>query len=64
MKKVNIEPIARVEGHGGIRVEVEKNKIKKITVDIYEGPRLIEQMVVGKTPEEDVSITSRICAIC
>ncbi|MCD6276978.1 Ni/Fe hydrogenase subunit alpha, partial [candidate division WOR-3 bacterium] len=59
-----IEPIARVEGHGGIRVEVEKNKIKKITVDIYEGPRLIEQMVVGKTPEEDVSITSRICAIC
>ncbi len=64
MKNINIEPIARVEGHGGIRVELEKGTIKKITVDIYEGPRLIEQLVVGKTPEEDVSIVSRICAIC
>lgn len=64
MKNINIEPLARVEGHGGIKVEFLDGKIKKVSVDIYEGPRLIEQIVVGKTPEEDVSIVSRICAIC
>ncbi len=64
MKKVMVEPIARVEGHGGIEVVIEENKVKEVKIDIYEGPRLIEQLVIGKTPDEDVSITSRICAIC
>uniref|UniRef100_A0A7C4YQU6 Ni/Fe hydrogenase subunit alpha n=1 Tax=candidate division WOR-3 bacterium TaxID=2052148 RepID=A0A7C4YQU6_UNCW3 len=64
MKNINIEPLARVEGHGGIEVEFVDGKVKNVKVDIYEGPRLIEQIVVGKKPEEDVSITSRICAIC
>ncbi len=64
MKNINIEPLARVEGHGGIEVEFSDGKIKKVTVDVFEGPRLIEQIVIGKSPEEDVSIVSRICAIC
>lgn len=64
MKKISIEPLARIEGHGGIEVEFLDGKVKKVTVDVYEGARLIEQLVLGKTPEEDVSIVSRICAIC
>jgi len=63
-KKIVIEPMARVEGHGGIEVVIEDNQVKDVTVDIFEGPRLIEQVTVGKTPDEAVSITSRICAIC
>ncbi len=64
MNRVFIEPIARVEGHGGIEVLIEKNKVKDVKVDIFEGPRLIEKLVVGKTPDDAVSISSRICAIC
>ena len=64
MKSVMVEPLARVEGHGGIEVIIENNEVKEVQIDIYEGPRLIEQLVIGKTPEENVSITSRICAIC
>ncbi len=63
-KKINVEPIARVEGHGGITVTIENNQVKEVRFDILEGPRLFEQLVIGKTPEESVSISSRICAIC
>lgn len=63
-KRINVEPIARVEGHGGITVVVENNQVKEVRFDILEGPRLFEQLVIGKTPDESVSISSRICAIC
>jgi len=63
-KKIIIEPLARVEGHGGIKVEIKDNKISNVEVRILEGPRLFEELVVGKTPQEDLSIVPRICAIC
>jgi len=63
-KEIRIEPLARVEGHGGIRVEIEDNKISNVEVRILEGPRLFETLVVGRTPQEDLSIVPRICAIC
>lgn len=62
--EITIEPLARVEGHGGIKVEIEDNKISNVEVRILEGPRLFEALVVGKTPQEDLSIVPRICAIC
>jgi sulfhydrogenase subunit alpha len=63
-ESIVIEPLARVEGHGGIKVEIQGNKISNVEVRILEGPRLFETLVVGKTPEEDLSIVPRICAIC
>ncbi|MFW9807011.1 MAG: Ni/Fe hydrogenase subunit alpha, partial [Candidatus Thorarchaeota archaeon] len=63
-KNITIEPLARVEGHGGIKVEIKDNKINNVEVRILEGPRLFEELVVGKTPQEDLSIVPRICAIC
>jgi sulfhydrogenase subunit alpha len=63
-KNITIEPLARVEGHGGIKVEIKDNRISNVEVRILEGPRLFEELVVGKTPQEDLSIVPRICAIC
>ena len=63
-KIITIEPLARVEGHGGIKVEIKDNKISNVEVRILEGPRLFEELVIGKTPQEDLSIVPRICAIC
>lgn len=62
--KIEIDALSRVEGHGGILVEIEKNRVKNVKFRIYEGPRLIEELVRGKTPEEDLNIVCRICAIC
>lgn len=64
MNEINIEVLARVEGHGGIKVEIQDNKVSNVEVRILEGPRLFEALVVGRTPQEDLSIVPRICAIC
>ncbi|UCE10333.1 MAG: Ni/Fe hydrogenase subunit alpha [Candidatus Thorarchaeota archaeon] len=61
---IEIKPLARVEGNGGIRVEIEDNRIINVEVQILEGPRLFETLVIGKTPEEILSLVPRICAIC
>jgi sulfhydrogenase subunit alpha len=64
MREVVVEPLSRVEGEGGITVQIEGKRVKKVHFDILEGTRLVETLVAGKTPEEDVSIACRICAIC
>jgi sulfhydrogenase subunit alpha len=65
MKKIKIPHLARVEGDGGITVVFEDdNKVKSVEMDIFEGPRLIEALAEGKTAEEIISFTPRICAIC
>ncbi|HDS09752.1 MAG TPA: Ni/Fe hydrogenase subunit alpha [Firmicutes bacterium] len=64
MKEINVKHLARVEGDGGITVEIDGDQVKKVNVDIFEGPRLIEALAEGKNPMEAASFTPRICAIC
>lgn len=64
LERVKIESLARVEGHGGITVDFADGKLANVTVDIHEGPRLLETIAHGRTPPEVVSLTCRICAIC
>jgi len=64
MKKITIEHLARVEGNGGVTATIDGKVVTDVKFNIYEGPRLIERLTVGRTPEEDVSIAPRICAIC
>ncbi len=61
---IQVEHLARVEGHGGIRVEFEQDEIKSVEFDILEGARLIEPLVQGRLHEDVAPIVSRICAIC
>ena len=63
-KGINVKVLSRVEGDGGIKVYVKNNKVEQVLVDIFEGPRMIEALVRGKTFQENVSLVSRICAIC
>jgi len=64
MKELNVEALARVEGDGGITVTLDGKKVKNVTLDVHEGPRLIEQLVRGLTPADDLNVIPRICAIC
>ncbi len=64
MRELNVEALARVEGDGGITVTLDGKKVKSVTLDIHEGPRLIEQLVKGMTPADDLNVIPRICAIC
>lgn len=64
MKKVKIDLISRVEGHGGITVTIDKQNVSDVKVNIFEGPRLVEQLLIGKDHSECLNIVPRICAIC
>ena len=64
MKKISIEHLARVEGNGGVTATIDGNIVTDVKFIVNEGPRLIERLTIGKTPEEDVNLVPRICAIC
>lgn len=65
MKKyVEIEPVARVEGHGEIFLEFDGDRMKDVNFSITEGPRFFEVLVKGKYFRHVPSIVTRICAIC
>ncbi|NQV00716.1 MAG: nickel-dependent hydrogenase large subunit [Parcubacteria group bacterium] len=55
------EFIAKIEGHGNLTIDWEKNQVK---LNIHEGERLFEGLLVGRTAEEMYWITPRICGIC
>ena len=63
-KSVVVDHLCRVEGHGGINVAIEDGKVVRVEMDIFEGTRFLEALVVGRSYDEIPPILSRICAIC
>jgi sulfhydrogenase subunit alpha len=63
-KSIVIDHISRVEGHGGITVKIENGTVADVNMDIFEGPRFFEPLVVGRFYDEVAPILMRICAIC
>lgn len=63
-KKIVVEDLARVEGHGGIEVTVEGEKVKDIRMNISEGPRFFEAIIRGVKYDKVPDVMRRICGIC
>lgn len=63
-RKITVDEISRVEGHGKIQVEISDGKITELKLNIYEGPRFFEALAVGRMFDEIPVIMCRICAIC
>jgi sulfhydrogenase subunit alpha len=55
------EFIAKIEGHGSLSINWQNNKVK---LNVHEGERLFEGILVGRTAEEAFWITPRICGVC
>lgn len=55
------EFIAKIEGHGNLKIDWSKNTVK---LGVHEGERLFEGILVGRTAEEAHWITPRICGVC
>jgi coenzyme F420-reducing hydrogenase alpha subunit len=62
--KINIDYIARVEGEGAVRLEVEGGKLKDLRLNIWEPPRFFEGFLTGRRFDEVPDIVARICGIC
>lgn len=65
-KPINIavEHIARVEGHGNIRIGIENGELTECAWDVVETPRFFEVMFRGLSIEMAPLLASRICGIC
>lgn len=63
-KSIVINRVCRVEGHGGVAVDIKDGKVVDVKMNIFEGPRFLESLVVGKTYDQVAPILMRICAIC
>lgn len=63
-RTIRIEHLARVEGHGGVTVELDGNEVQSVHFDVFEGTRLLEGLVKGRSYEDISPVLSRICAIC
>ncbi|MDD5456401.1 MAG: Ni/Fe hydrogenase subunit alpha [Candidatus Margulisbacteria bacterium] len=64
MKKVTIDPISRLEGHGKIEIFLDDDgNVENAYLQIPE-LRGFEQFVVGRPAEDMPVITNRICGVC
>ncbi len=64
LKKVSIDPITRLEGHG--RIEIFLDSEGEVANAYLQVPELrgFEQFCVGRQAEDMPVITSRICGVC
>ncbi|MGK7311560.1 MAG: Ni/Fe hydrogenase subunit alpha [Candidatus Longimicrobiales bacterium M2_2A_002] len=63
-RTLSVDHLARVEGHGGITVELAGAVVESVRFDVFEGIRLIEGLIGGRRWDDVAQIVSRICAIC
>ena len=61
---IQVDHVARIEGHGNVRVVIEDGAVKTVEMNVVEPARLFESMVRGRRFEEIPYIASRICGIC
>lgn len=63
-KRINVDYLARVEGEGALRVRIVEDKVGDVQLNIFEPPRFFEGFLRGRSYQEVVDITARICGIC
>jgi sulfhydrogenase subunit alpha len=61
---IEIEHIARVEGHGNIHICIEDNQLKECSWEVVETPRFFEMMMKGLSVDMAPLLAARICGIC
>jgi sulfhydrogenase subunit alpha len=64
VRSIIIPHLGRVEGHGGIFVQIRGNVVHEVNMDIFEGSRYYEALLKGKHFLDVQGIITRVCAIC
>ncbi len=63
-RSIRLDALTRVEGEGGLLIELRNGELQKVVLDIYEPPRFFEAFLRGRSFCEVPDITARICGIC
>jgi sulfhydrogenase subunit alpha len=62
--RIQVEHIARVEGHGNIHIGIENGQLTECSWEVVETPRFFEVMMRGLSIEMAPLLAARICGIC
>ncbi len=63
-KLIKTDYLARVEGEGGVVIEIEDGVVSKVHMRIFEAPRFFEAFLKGRSSQDVIDFTARICGIC
>lgn len=63
-RKLDLEHIAKIEGHAKLYVNVSGGEVKKVELRVIEGARFFEGILKEKRFNDLSHIASRICGIC
>ena len=61
---LHVGTLARVEGEGGMHIEIKDGHVGTVELRIFEPPRFYEAFLRGRAWTEPPDITARICGIC
>ena len=61
---IKINHIAKMEGHAGFMMSVLQGDVKSAKIEVQEGIRLIEGILIGRHYKDVPIIAQRICGIC
>jgi sulfhydrogenase subunit alpha len=63
-RTLKVDFLTRVEGEGGLHVEIKDQRVIGVELRIFEPPRFFEAFLRGRKFTEVPDITARICGIC
>ncbi|HXW57820.1 MAG TPA: Ni/Fe hydrogenase subunit alpha [Candidatus Cybelea sp.] len=63
-RTIKVDFLARVEGEGGLYVQIKGQRVSSVKLKIFEPPRFFEAFLRGRKFSEAPDITARICGIC
>jgi sulfhydrogenase subunit alpha len=61
---IKINHVAKMEGHAGFMASVIRGDVKSAKIEVQEGIRLIEGVLVGRKYQDMPIVAQRICGIC
>ncbi|HRY82729.1 MAG TPA: Ni/Fe hydrogenase subunit alpha [Candidatus Moranbacteria bacterium] len=62
--QIKINHIAKMEGHAGFMASVLQGDVKSSKIEVQEGIRLIEGVLIGRHFKDMPVVAQRICGIC
>ena len=62
--RIEVPVLARVEGEGALELEIEKGRISRLRLRIFEPPRFFEKFVEQHGCDDVIDMVARICGIC
>jgi coenzyme F420-reducing hydrogenase alpha subunit len=61
---IQVDHVARVEGHGNIKIGIKDGKLTECTWEVVETPRFFEVMFKGLSIDMAPLLAARVCGIC